>query len=117
MKCWNCGADQPDPPWGKLSFRAVCEKCYSSLHCCRNCVHHKPGAPNECAVPGTLYIADRSAANFCEDFKLKGTGPIKTGDPNAAAKRLFGDDGNDSNEKNNDPKKKFDSLFDKDQQT
>lgn len=109
MKCWKCGAELPDPAWGKISFRAVCEKCLASLHCCCNCLHHKLGAPNECAIPGTSRIVDREAGNFCEEYKLKGTGPVQTGDPNAAARRLFGDEGEDEKEK--DPKKRFDSLF------
>ena len=30
-----------------------------------------PGKPNDCAVPGTEYVRDREAANFCEEFKVK----------------------------------------------
>lgn len=110
MKCWSCGAELNDPPLGKVPFRETCEKCYAALHCCRNCVYYKPGLPNDCMVPGTDYIADRSATNFCEEFKLLGLGPVKTGDPNQAAKRLFGDDAKDL--KNKDPKNRFNSLFD-----
>lgn len=115
MKCWSCGTELPDPSWGKLSFRAMCDVCFASLHCCNNCVNHKLGAPNECAIPGTPRIVDRGAANFCEDFKLKGTGPVKTGDPGEAARRLFRDEGEEGgkgdDEKKKDPKKRFDSLF------
>ncbi|MBA3815205.1 MAG: hypothetical protein H0X29_01535 [Parachlamydiaceae bacterium] len=112
MKCWNCGSELPDPAWGKLSFRAMCDNCFASLHSCRNCVHHKPGASNECAIPGTIRIIDRGAANFCEEFKLKGTGPVKTADPSDAARRLFGDEA--AEEKDKDPKKRFNSLFGED---
>lgn len=112
MKCWKCGASQDDPPWGKLPFRATCDKCYASLHCCRNCVYYKPGLPNDCAVPGTDFIADREATNFCEDFKLLGKGPGPKSDPNAAAKRLFGD--SEDNPSESDPKKRFNSLFGED---
>lgn len=110
MKCWKCGAFQEDPPRGSLSFRATCDKCSSWLHCCKNCQNYKPGLPNDCKIPGTEYIADREAANFCEEFKLLGQGPIKTGDPNEAAKRLFGNDKNNE-QKPDSPKGRFDSLF------
>lgn len=92
MKCWNCGKDLPEPPWGKIPFRAECDFCHAALHCCRNCVHYKPGLPNDCNVPNTEYVADRSASNLCEEFKLLGKGPPKASDPNQAAKKLFGDD-------------------------
>ncbi len=92
MNCWKCGINLADPPDGRLSFRATCDKCMAWLHCCKNCLNYKPGAPNDCAVPGTEYIADREAANFCEEFKLSGKAPVKTADPNEIAKRLFKDD-------------------------
>ncbi len=104
MKCWSCGTDLDDPPVGKLSFRATCDKCHNWLHCCRNCKNYKPGLPNDCKIPGTEYIADRSAANFCEEFSLLGQGPNKTADPNDVSKRLFGE----ADEK---PKKSFEDLF------
>lgn len=109
MKCWNCGVNETDPAWGKLPFRSSCQACHAALHCCRNCVHYKPGLPNDCAIPGTDPITDRTATNFCEDFKLLGQGPSKAGDPSQAAKRLFGDD--DGAPKAGDPKQRFDSLF------
>lgn len=108
MKCWNCGAQLQDPAWGKISFREDCDKCGAMLHCCRNCVYYKPGQPNDCLVPGTDYISDRTAMNFCEEFKLRGEGPAPSKGPNDAAKKLFGEDVNESPK---DPKKRFNSLF------
>lgn len=80
MICWKCGTDLPTPSYGKISFRATCDKCESGLHCCLNCKYYKPGCPNDCAVPGTDPISDRAANNFCEEFSLldksvKGTSP------------------------------------------
>lgn len=93
MICWNCGANLPDPSWGKISFRERCEKCDAALHCCVNCKFYKPGLPNDCAVPGTDYIADRKATNFCEEFSLLGKGP-KPKDNSGKQKfnTLFSDD-------------------------
>lgn len=71
MNCWKCGAilDNNDR---KISFRAVCTQCGFSLHCCKNCKNYAPGRPNDCAVPGTEYVPDREANNFCEEFELLG---------------------------------------------
>lgn len=108
LKCWNCGVEISDPFSGKITFRATCEACGASLHCCRNCMYYMPRRPNDCMVPNTEFISDRSAANFCEEFKLSGKGPTASVDPKAAAKRLFGDD---STPASKDPKKRFNSLF------
>jgi hypothetical protein len=109
MKCWNCGSSYEPPSWGKMPFRAYCEKCQAALHCCRNCVYFKPGLPNDCAIPGTDFIADRAAANLCEEFKAHGQGPTKCGDPSEASKRLFGQE--EEELRKEDPKKGFNSLF------
>lgn len=95
MKCWKCGAEQEDPPGGKLSFRATCSNCHAWLHCCNNCKNYKPGLPNDCAIPGTELIADREANNFCDEFQLLGQGAASKKDPKdlrkEIEKRLFGD--------------------------
>jgi len=107
MNCWICGTALGLA--GKISFRAECESCHAALHCCRNCVYYKPGLPNECMVPNTDYVADRTANNFCEEFKLLGKAPEKKIDPQDIAKKLFG---NDATEKqSDDPKKRFNNLF------
>jgi len=78
MQCWNCGFLDDSLDFGKLSFRAVCEKCNAALHCCCNCKYYKPGACNDCLIPDTERIVDRTLNNFCEDFVLLGKAP----DPN-----------------------------------
>ena len=89
MKCCKCGTEQELK--GKLSFRAKCDQCQAWLHCCINCKNYEPGRANDCKIPGTEYIANREAINFCEEFELLGTGPIKKADPKDISKRLFGD--------------------------
>lgn len=91
MKCWKCAAELADPPANKLSFRATCDKCLAWLHCCRNCKNYKPGQPNDCLIPGTDYIADREASNFCDEFVLQGSGPSKGPSRSDIERRLFGD--------------------------
>jgi hypothetical protein len=87
MNCWKCGAKLEESSLGKISFRAICEKCHSWLHCCKNCVNYKPGLPNDCYIPGTEFISDREASNFCEEFKILGVfAGIKDGE---AAKKKF----------------------------
>ena len=108
LKCWNCGSPIETPLWGKLAFRAACEKCLADLHCCKNCVYYKPGLPNDCAVPGTEYIPDRTRANLCEEFKILGKTPTSKGDIRDAEKKLFGDT---TTKEKQDPKDRFNSLF------
>lgn len=91
MKCWKCGSELAAPLDRKLSFRETCDKCHAWLHCCKNCKNYKQGLPNDCMVPGTDFIADREAMNFCEDYVLLGVGPQKFADPKDIAKRLFKD--------------------------
>jgi hypothetical protein len=70
--CWKCGValNLPDGP---VSFKATCDACLSYVHSCKGCRHYSPGKPNDCLIPGTDPIADRTAANLCEWFKLLGT--------------------------------------------
>jgi len=111
MKCWQCDATLPDPEFGKLTFRAECEKCGAALHCCRNCKYYHPGKPNDCEVPGTDYIADRAKANVCEEFRLR-IPAQPTSQPNVQdiESRLFGDFPPTDAPKTS-PKDKFNSLF------
>lgn len=109
MNCWHCGHSMETPQWGKLPFRALCDKCGSSLHCCRNCINYKPGLPNDCKIPNTDFVSDRTATNFCEEFKLLGKKPETPRDPKEVGKKLFGD--TDSDNRDGDPKGRFDSLF------
>lgn len=74
MNCWTCGATLPEAE-RKISFRAVCDQCGAALHCCKNCRFYAPGRPNDCAVPGTEYVPDRSANNFCDEFSILGKPP------------------------------------------
>lgn len=70
MICWKCKKELE--PEMKLTFRAVCPHCDRDLHVCVNCRFYAPGKPNDCAVPGTDFIRDREAVNFCEEFRVKG---------------------------------------------
>jgi len=90
--CWRCGAPVQHFAGEKIPFRLVCDRCLTAQHCCKNCKYYLPGKPNDCLVPGTDYIADRQAINFCEEFQL---GPKKEGPKGPSVdditKRLFGD--------------------------
>lgn len=89
--CWKCGAPLPSFDRGKVPFRETCERCDADLHTCKNCLNWAPGKPNECLIPGTDYVADRERANFCEEFRLRGTKPPAGPSKDDIAKRLFGD--------------------------
>lgn len=97
MNCWKCCKQISEEPI-KIGFRATCHHCEIDLHVCKNCRYFSPGKPNDCAVPGTDYIRDREAFNFCEEFKpqIQNSSPPK---PSS----FLGED--------LPPKKDFNSLF------
>ncbi len=92
MFCWKCGKSLDLPLSGKISFREECSHCHADLHCCENCIYYTLGKPNDCAVPGTDYVADRAKMNFCEEFKILGKPPTAAPDPKTIAKKLFKDE-------------------------
>lgn len=90
IQCWKCRRDVDIG--SKLSFRAVCVYCGIDLHVCKNCRYFAPGKPNDCLVPGTEFVRDREAANFCEDFVIRKPLDAADADPMKKAKQLFGED-------------------------
>lgn len=85
MSCWNCGTKIEE----KVGFRTICEKCGMYLHSCLGCKHYQKGYSNDCKIPGTETVADRSALNYCEEFSpTEKTFPIKDVD---AARKKFED--------------------------
>ncbi len=75
MNCWKCQKAIFDAPSLKIGFRAECPHCGADLHTCTNCKYYAPGKPNDCLIPGTEWIKDREARNFCEDFSIKAPSP------------------------------------------
>lgn len=63
MICWQCGQNIE-----KIGFRAFCARCGAYLHSCKGCKYFQEGLANDCRIPGTDRIADRSANNFCDEF-------------------------------------------------
>jgi hypothetical protein len=72
-------------------------------------VNYQPGLPNDCKIPGTDPIADRAAANFCDEFVVLGKPSAQRPNPNDVSKRLFGEE---TPPKLSDPKDRFKNLFD-----
>jgi len=68
MDCAACGTAIELASGERVGFRDECPSCGTDLHVCRNCVHHDPGAYNECREPGTERVADRARANRCDWF-------------------------------------------------
>src|SRR5262245_59334433 len=101
--CWKCKKAVSEIPL-KIGFRAACPHCSSDLHVCKNCLYYSPGKPNDCLVPGTEYIRDREAANFCEEYKplVHSLSPA----PDERTRRILGEP---------EKKKDFESLFKKDE--
>lgn len=91
MKCWHCGAELDLSSTQKISFRELCNACSAWLHCCRNCKNYQPGLSNDCKIPGTDFVADREAMNFCEEFELLGKGPDQKRNLKSRFNSLFED--------------------------
>lgn len=110
MNCWKCRAPFAVYPDKKVPFKAICDKCTAWQHCCKNCKYYKPGMANDCLIPGTEYVADREAANFCEEYKWRDFSPESPCvNPGSVSKKLFGEE--DSINTSEDPKDKFRNLF------
>ncbi|MEL7431318.1 MAG: hypothetical protein AAGI90_02145 [Chlamydiota bacterium] len=84
MHCPSC-KQKLDFPCGKVPFRATCPFCFVELHTCVHCSHHNPSLANQCKIKTSLFVRDRSAYNFCEDFCLKS----QTKSPSSAGKKTF----------------------------
>lgn len=92
--CHVCGTPWESPK-RQPGVKETCPTCSAYLHCCLNCKHHLPGAHNECYIPNTEFIADRRAANFCDEFEfadaeMKRTDETKKEAAKAALDTLFG---------------------------
>jgi len=93
-ECWKCRKTIAEIN-KKIGFRAECPHCGADLHTCTNCRFYYPGKPNDCLIPGTEWIKDREAMNFCEEFAVKPPSPNKEGPPNQGKntfKSLFKDE-------------------------
>lgn len=53
------------------AVKEVCPQCNAFLHCCRNCRFHHPGLHNQCEIPETGWVGDRTGCNFCDAFEFK----------------------------------------------
>ena len=94
MNCWKC-KKLASEKGVKVGFRAVCPHCDTDLHTCTGCRYYSPGKPNDCMVPGTDYVRNREANNFCEDFKPKTNTTTPAFEKNKGKKKfnsLFKDD-------------------------
>jgi len=68
LKCYRCGTQWMGEK--KISFRAVCENCGASVHCCKNCKFYDEYQHNKCRIPGTEMVEDREKNNFCDEFEF-----------------------------------------------
>lgn len=67
--CFKCGKEwsgekrQPGP-------KDFCEACSAYLHCCKNCRFHDPKVHNQCRIPNTEWVGDRTGLNYCDEFEF-----------------------------------------------
>lgn len=69
-RCYHC-----QHPWvsslRQPAVKETCAHCNAYLHSCRNCRFHRKGYPNECYIPDTEKVADKTRANFCDEFEFR----------------------------------------------
>jgi len=104
VSCWNCGVSIEDSP-ELTPFRAVCDRCGSYLHLCKNCKYYSPGRSNDCSIPDLELVADKENFNYCEEFFLSGGVREKGKNQSEVERKIFGDEGNKMK------KSSFDDLF------
>ncbi len=75
--------------------RDACPNCDADLHCCRNCRFYDPGKHNECAETQAEWVRDKEASNYCDYFQPN---PVLLASSSGPGKQ-------------DDVKKRFDSLF------
>ncbi len=68
MDCYRCGRPAALATDGRVGVRAECESCGADLHVCRGCIHHDPGAYNECRESSAERVLDKERANHCDYF-------------------------------------------------
>ncbi len=68
VRCSRCGHQVPRRQL-EIDQNTTCSKCKTPLHSCRHCKSFDPHARFECRAPIEERIADKGAANACEQFK------------------------------------------------
>ncbi len=71
MNCFSCGRTIESVSFRKIGFRDICEFCGVCLHSCVGCKYYQVGLSNDCKIPGTEKIVDRSSNNFCDEFACR----------------------------------------------
>ena len=96
-RCYHCGtewvSDKREP-----GVKEFCAQCEAYLHCCRNCHFYDSSVAAGCAIPTTEFVADKMAANFCDEFVFRVEDPDHAQSSEADAAResldnLFGEGG------------------------
>ena len=92
MICFRCGLEYDSQAIG---FKAVCSRCESWLHSCRQCSLFDSNA-SRCRSLTTESVKDREGLNYCEEF-VPGNAPSEAGSKPSAEvtresfNRLFGE--------------------------
>ncbi len=91
--CYFCGQELP---YGERIYRTtMCEACGKPLKICRNCTFYAPGETYDCREHISDPVHDKERENLCDYFSPY-EGPWK---------------GNEKKKKQEEARKKFDSLF------
>jgi hypothetical protein len=68
-RCFNCSTALPTGS----DFPAICPKCGTALHCCKQCAHFEPSTRFQCLKPIPVRIVAKDQANDCALFSPRVT--------------------------------------------
>ena len=111
-RCHHCGAEWISEK-KQPAVKDICPECSAYLHCCLNCRFHELGSHNECNIPNTDWVGDRTGLNFCDEFEFTISETTVAGSQNSqesrdAFDRLFGAS---EHKKDSERLKDFEKLF------
>jgi hypothetical protein len=108
-RCFNCSTQIV----ASMELTAVCPKCASQLHCCKQCAHFEPSTRFQCVKPIPARISAKDQPNECSLFSPRVTVARDAGAPPPPSKLSIPDISSLAPRTPNDARSAFDRLFKK----
>lgn len=68
--CYSCNHELDNEAGERVGRHEECNKCRTSLRCCRMCHFYDKLVYNECREPNAERLLDKEKPNFCSYFVL-----------------------------------------------
>jgi len=72
--CYSCNKALEHDIGEKVFRNEECPHCQAYIRCCRMCKFYDTSSYNECKEPVAERILEKEKPNFCEFFKISGSG-------------------------------------------